>query len=232
MTLQFLLILALVVLIHELGHYGMGRAMGCRVTRLQLFFLPVLNYRPRRRRDGKPSWRDTTYSLGIIPLGGLTEFAPQSLRAKLPIARLAISLAGVTLNLVTALIAFAYLIALMRIPLGESVTLLAEVLQMGFDTLLGEALARIGMSSAATASHSPQLTALLAAAQTHNIVFEIGWISFVLMFFNLLPVYPLDGGAAVLEVYELVTGHRPSSGFMRIAGMLGFAFIVIFFWIL
>jgi regulator of sigma E protease len=56
-------ILGLMVLIvlHELGHFGAAKAVGMRVIRFSLFFPPTLV----RRRVG-----DTEYALGATPLGG------------------------------------------------------------------------------------------------------------------------------------------------------------------
>lgn len=42
-----------------------------------------------------------------------------------------------------------------------------------------------------------------------------------LAFFNILPIPGLDGGHAVLTIYEMVTGHKPSDKFMEILQMIG-----------
>ena len=48
---------------------------------------------------------------------------------------------------------------------------------------------------------------------------------------NILPIYPLDGGAIVFALYEMITGKKPSPGFTKVCGWIGFIFIVLFFWV-
>ncbi len=126
---NFFLTLMLVIVIHECGHLFIARAFGCRVKRFQLFFGKVFSVKPKPRSDGKPSWRDTEYAIGWLPLGGLTEYEDQPsprqevdengnevvveapsepwyYSSKPAWQRLLISLAGVLFNLLTALAIF------------------------------------------------------------------------------------------------------------------------------
>ncbi|HEY2202165.1 MAG TPA: M50 family metallopeptidase [Solirubrobacteraceae bacterium] len=59
----FLTILGIVLLIvlHELGHFAVAKAVGMRVERFSLFFPPTI-FRVRRR--------ETEYAIGAIPAGG------------------------------------------------------------------------------------------------------------------------------------------------------------------
>lgn len=66
----------------------------------------------------------------------------------------------------------------------------------------------------------------------NEFVFNIGYVSFLLAVFNIIPVYPLDGGQALFIIYEMVTGRAPSDEFRRIAGIVGSIFIILVFWIL
>jgi regulator of sigma E protease len=52
---------ALLIILHELGHFGAAKAVGMRVERFSLFFPPLLG----RVRRG-----ETEYAIGAIPLGG------------------------------------------------------------------------------------------------------------------------------------------------------------------
>lgn len=150
-ALQLILALVLLVTIHEFGHYIFARIFGVKVNRFYLFFNPwfsIARYNPmegtvdlfarngakgavtlrvgRRhqpRPDGKPTWRDTIYGLGWVPLGGYCDIAgmvdetkgadelasePQSweLRSKPAWQRLCVMVAGVTLNFVLAIIIY------------------------------------------------------------------------------------------------------------------------------
>lgn len=96
---QLILALALLVIIHEFGHYFFARLFGIRADRFYLFFNPtfsIVTYDPltkkwsffkrnpseeedharvklvkeRYEKTGKSTWRDTVYGVGWIPLGG------------------------------------------------------------------------------------------------------------------------------------------------------------------
>lgn len=56
-------------------------------------------------------------------------------------------------------------------------------------------------------------------------------LSLIMAVLNILPVFPLDGGQIIFTCYEMITGKKPASWFVNICGIIGLAFIVIFFWI-
>ncbi len=89
-VLTLLGIVALIVL-HELGHFAVAKAVGMRVERFSLFFPPTL-FRVRRG--------ETEYAIGAIPAGGyvkITGMSPEELEARAPQRELAMAggLAGV-----------------------------------------------------------------------------------------------------------------------------------------
>ncbi len=55
---------ALLILLHEGGHFVAAKAVGMRVERFSLFFGPMFV----KRTIG-----ETEYGIGVIPLGGLRE---------------------------------------------------------------------------------------------------------------------------------------------------------------
>ena len=148
---QLIFALVILVTVHEFGHYIFARMFGVKVNRFYLFFNPwfsILRYDPMKgtltlfarngqpgaatfkvgkahapRPDGKPTWRDTIYGLGWLPLGGYCDIAgmvdetkdasqlasePQDweLRSKPAWQRLCVMVAGVTLNFVLAIIIY------------------------------------------------------------------------------------------------------------------------------
>ncbi len=148
---QLILALIILVTVHEFGHYIFARIFGVKVNRFYLFFNPyfsLLRYDPMKgtldifarngkpgtfslrvgkehvsRPDGRPTWRDTVYGLGWVPLGGYCDIAgmvdetkdasklaaePQSweLRSKPAWQRLCVMVAGVVLNFVLAIIIY------------------------------------------------------------------------------------------------------------------------------
>jgi regulator of sigma E protease len=110
-VLTILGIVALIVL-HELGHFTVAKAVGMRVERFSLFFPPTL-FRVRRG--------ETEYAIGAIPAGGyvkITGMSPEEIgglepevarRAyytQAPWKRVAVILAGPGVNIVIAFVIF------------------------------------------------------------------------------------------------------------------------------
>ena len=113
--LQFLLAISLLVLLHELGHFGFSKLFGVRVDKFYLFFNPwfsLFKY--------KPKGSDTEYGVGWLPLGGYCKIAgmvdesfdkeqlakeaqPWEFRSHPAWQRLLIMVGGVLVNFLTAL---------------------------------------------------------------------------------------------------------------------------------
>lgn len=189
--------LAIVVIIHELGHVVAGKHYGCAIEEMQVFLLAFVTWRPRRR-EGTCSWRDISWSLGALPLGGFTVFknrpsesaAPNNLldvarslyiNDKPAWQRLLISAGGVVFNLAT------FLLLYLSLP------------------------------------YQPEAL--------NNALWPVMAMSLVLAVLNILPVYPLDGGAILLAAYEMVIRKKPSQRFVNACGMVGMALIILFFWV-
>lgn len=147
-ALQLIVALVILVTVHEFGHYIFARIFGVKVNRFYLFFNPwfsLLKYDPMKgtlkiisrddnhslatfqvskprqpRPDGKPTWRDTIYGLGWLPLGGYCDIAgmvdetksskdlasepqPWEFRSKAAWKRLLVMVAGVLFNFLLAI---------------------------------------------------------------------------------------------------------------------------------
>jgi regulator of sigma E protease len=104
-------IMALIVL-HELGHFAVAKAVGMRVERFSLFFPPTI-FRIRRG--------ETEYAIGSIPAGGYVkitgmnpeelgdlepEVARRAYYSQSPWKRIAVILAGPGVNLLIAFVLF------------------------------------------------------------------------------------------------------------------------------
>lgn len=130
---QLVLALALLVIIHEFGHYFFARVFGIKVEKFYLFFNPwfsLFKYKPKKgkvklNRDGseRPTWRDTEYGIGWLPLGGYCKIAgmidesmdteqmakdpePWEFRAKPAYQRLLVMVGGVLFNFILAIIIY------------------------------------------------------------------------------------------------------------------------------
>jgi len=124
---------ALLVILHELGHFSVAKWVGMRVEKFSLFFPPTL----ARRQVG-----ETEYAIGAIPLGGYvrisgmnpSEDLPDEVRDRAYHAqpvwkRIAVIAAGPAVNLIVALLLlFVFFWAIG----GETTTGRIGVIQKGY----------------------------------------------------------------------------------------------------
>ena len=131
---QLILALALLVIVHEFGHYFFARVFGIRVEKFYLFFNPwfsLVKWKPKApakrkvTKDGreKASWRDTEYGIGWVPLGGYCKIAgmidesmdkeqmnrpakPDEFRSRPAYQRLLVMVGGVLFNFILACIIY------------------------------------------------------------------------------------------------------------------------------
>jgi regulator of sigma E protease len=66
---------ALLIVLHELGHFTAAKAVGMRVERFSLFFPPLAL---------RKKWGETEYAIGLIPLGGYVKISGQNPHEELP----------------------------------------------------------------------------------------------------------------------------------------------------
>jgi regulator of sigma E protease len=115
--LSFLLLLGILVAVHEFGHFIVAKWSGMRVDEFSIGFPP----RIARWQKG-----ETRYVFGLIPFGGYVHIFgesgdeaddadPRSFERKSVWARIAVILAGVTMNLL-----FAFVVLVMAFSVGFS----------------------------------------------------------------------------------------------------------------
>ena len=101
-TLIFILMLAVLILGHETGHFLAAKKMGVRVDEFGIGFPPRLFSFKKK---------ETTYSINLLPLGGFVKLlgedgqekqGPNSFASKKIYQRAIILVAGVLMNLVLA----------------------------------------------------------------------------------------------------------------------------------
>lgn len=131
---QLILALALLVIVHEFGHYFFARVFGIRVEKFYLFFNPwfsLFKWKPKApakrktNKNGEPksSWRDTEYGIGWVPLGGYCKIAgmidesmdkeqmsqpakPDEFRSRPAYQRLLVMIGGVLFNFLLACVIY------------------------------------------------------------------------------------------------------------------------------
>lgn len=101
----FSLILGIIVLLHELGHFVAAKLTGCKVEAFAFGFGPAI----WKKRIG-----ETDYRWNLIPLGGYCQIMgegeeindPRSLSSKNPFQKIFVFAAGVIMNFILACIVF------------------------------------------------------------------------------------------------------------------------------
>jgi regulator of sigma E protease len=113
---QLLFSLAILVIVHEFGHFIFSKAFKCRVEKFYLFFDPWFSLFKFKKGD-------TEYGIGWVPLGGYVKISgmidesmdkeqmklpaqPWEFRAKPSWQRLIIMIGGVLFNLILALVLY------------------------------------------------------------------------------------------------------------------------------
>ena len=111
----FVVVFAGVIITHEFGHFIVARLLKVEVEEFGIGFPP--------RITTLFHWKGTAFTLNWLPLGGFVRpkgendpNIPGGLAASSPWTRLAVLFAGPTVNLLTAVIVFAYLFYQMGIP--------------------------------------------------------------------------------------------------------------------
>lgn len=141
--LQFIGVLASMIILHEIGHFAACRLFGVPVEEFGIGFPP--------RITRLFSYQGTEYTLNWIPLGGFVKPLGESqpdveggLAASKPLVRIGVYIAGPLMNLLAAVIIYAVIISQLGVPDGNIVQIgdvspnspAAEVGLMVDDTVL------------------------------------------------------------------------------------------------
>jgi regulator of sigma E protease len=128
--LAFVVALGALVVVHELGHFGVAKRVGVKVLRFSVGWGPIVARR---------MWGETEYALSAVPLGGYVKmlgedddtgvpddptrsFEAQSLRR-----RMAIVLAGPVMNLLFAFVVYSLLLGTVGMDAPSTQPLVGEV---------------------------------------------------------------------------------------------------------
>jgi regulator of sigma E protease len=111
----FVVVFAGIILVHELGHFIAARLLGIEVDEFGIGFPP--------RLVKLFHWKGTDFTLNWIPLGGFNKIKgednpdlPGGLAAAKPWKRILVLVAGVTMNLLTAVLVYTILFSQVGIP--------------------------------------------------------------------------------------------------------------------
>ena len=161
--------------------------------------------------------------------------------------RSVILLAGITVNLLFAVLTFVLIYSVLGFDMQISET--GEVrhvtldplrsIMVGFNYIVTVAQAIVNLFNPATAVETvQQSSSIVGIAIVSKTAAEQGFETFLLLtamisvslgLMNLLPIPPLDGGRFVIEIYQRVTRRVASERAMNALSMAGMAFFMLFF---
>lgn len=217
------LILGLLILVHEWGHFAAARLVGIPVARFSVGFGPKLWGFTRRGTD---------YWLSAVPLGGyvLPDVADDDAFLKIPAARrLAFYLAGPLANVLFCLPCFALLNCLTANASAYSILVAPWVQTWELLVRMVEVLPR-------AFAHPDSLSGVVGivveggqfiGGNFQRLVQFLVLMSLNLAIFNLLPIPVLDGGKVVLLAAERWL-KNPRRLYVPLT-LLGWGFILLLF---
>lgn len=196
----YICLLALALVLHELGHYGMARLCGISVDGFSIGFGPVVLHKQISGTDWK---------VKLMPLGGANEVEEDALMA-LPVwKRICIFAAGPGVNLILAVIALIAVYglrdsfsvpALIQKFFGNLQFLVIGIVPSLFAGMQTSHSNLSDMSAAATTAFAGATGIKAALIGSFNLFYAS---NFILAVGNLLPIPALDGEQIIMMIPEL-----------------------------
>ena len=211
--------LILAVVLNELGHFAFLKKIGVRVKEFKLGW---------GKKLCGVKIGDTDFTLCPLPIGGACIIDDDALAARSPWEQFLVFVTGPMVNIALA-VGFAF--GMLQIANPDNSMLMTDCIRQ-FVTNLGDAmllvadrafylLSNLGtafglMVSANESGIQANNELIVQTVQMHGILYSICMsgcaLNVVLFVINLLPIPPLDGGQAVLALFELLHIHVPQRG--------------------
>jgi regulator of sigma E protease len=210
--------LSLIIIVHESGHFLMCKLFDVKTPVFSVGFGPVLAHYKAN---------NTTFQLAALPLGGYVAIDPASLATKTYLQKIIINIAGITFNIIFALLLLIYLMWLTGTPNSVINGILTT-----YQLLTRMARAMFGMWQPEQRSQIMGPIGIVSSTtETQNSnpnIFMLWWLALInlnVALFNLLPIPLLDGGHIMLDTIEGIYGKPLPS---EIIGTINIIFLLLF----
>ncbi len=237
----FLIILFVLVLVHEFGHFWMAKSFNIKVDEFGFGFPPKLF----GIKKG-----ETEYTFNLLPIGGFVKIfgenpneentnGPDSARSfvnKPKYKQAIVLLAGVFANFLLAFILFSAVLMLGTAKMslypavlkGMKVTLfITKNTVLGLYTLIVDGLQ--GKGSLESITGPVGLVGMIGSAYKSGFTYLLSFtalISVNLTIINLLPFPALDGGRLFFLLIEKIKGSRINPKITNTANIVGFCILI------
>ncbi|MBX4199087.1 site-2 protease family protein [Candidatus Parcubacteria bacterium] len=218
--LLFLIILSVLVIVHELGHFVVAKRLGVKVEEFGVGFPP--------RAKKLFRWKDTDFTLNWLPFGGFVRMEEEGERKPF------VLLAGVLANFALAWLLFS-------IMLMHGIESGGSFVQHGFFAGIWHGLLTTGKITWLT------ITSIFSS-EVKDVVGPVGLVSIVgmakslglsyilyfaalisvnLAIINLIPIPALDGGRLLIVIVERLRKRRLSKELFNKLNLVSFALLII-----
>lgn len=196
----YIALLALALIMHELGHYMVAKLFGVPVEGFSIGFGPVVLHK---------KIAGTNWKVKLLPLGGANEIEEEALMDLPAWKRISVFAAGPGVNLILAIIALSVVYglrdsfsvsALIQKVFGNLQFLVTGIIPSLFAGMQTSHSNLSDMSTVATTAFSGATGIRAVLIGAFNLFYAS---NFILAIGNLLPIPALDGGQIMLTVPEL-----------------------------
>ncbi|OGM26429.1 hypothetical protein A2962_02945 [Candidatus Woesebacteria bacterium RIFCSPLOWO2_01_FULL_39_61] len=211
------ILIALVIQVHETGHAITAILFGAKVDRIFIGIpiVPKLNFDLANIPVEISPW---------IITGGV-QVSKEEMKSLQPLAKIIVIASGVIFNLLIVVLS-ATIFAGLKGFLG-SIILIKETFLRFLNIFKGK-------------SRLSNLSGPVGVFQLGFVAFDRGWqgilalwilLNLGVAYFNIIPLYPLDGGRVVVEIFDFLFGrfdlYKSVSNIIQIAMTLGLLLLVI-----